>query len=76
MFDAIISFFESIGTFFSTVWDFIIDFFNGLISVVTMTGEFVLMIPDYFSWLPASVLALVVAIFSVVVIYKIIGREG
>lgn len=58
----------------------IVDFMGGLIEdllyVVTLVGKFVVSIPEYLSWLPAPVLALFVSLFSVVVIYKIVGREG
>lgn len=65
-----------IGEFFGSIFDFVIDFFEDIAYVIKLTGEFVLKIPDYFSWLPVEVVALIVTIFSVVVIYKVLGREG
>lgn len=57
-----------------------IDFLGGLISdlayMVGLLGKFVVQIPSYLSWLPPSVVAIFVTIFSIVVVYKIIGREG
>ena len=76
MFDKIQEALNTIVEFFSTVFDFVVDFVQDTLYVVKLTGEFVLKIPDYFSWLPAPVLALIVTAFSVVVIYKILGREG
>ena len=66
----------SIGEFFSSIYDFTISFFEDIVYVIKLTGEFVAKIPEYFAWLPDSVLALVVALFGIVVIYKVLGREG
>ena len=44
--------------------------------IIKLTGSFLLKIPQLFSWLPAPALALIVSIFTVVVIYKVMGREG
>lgn len=56
--------------------DFIIGFVEDCVHVVKLCAEFVLKIPTLFSWLPAEALALVVLIFGVVVVYKVLGREG
>lgn len=56
--------------------DFVVDLFEDLIYMIELLGEFIVNIPTYLSWLPAPVIAIIVTIFSIVVIYKIIGREG
>lgn len=56
--------------------DFVVDLFQDLIYMIELLGEFIVNIPSYLSWLPAPVIAIIVTIFSIVVIYKIIGREG
>jgi len=66
----------SIGEFFSSIFDFVIGIFEDIAYVVKLTAEFVVKIPDYFSWLPPELVALIVTIFGVVVIYKVLGREG
>lgn len=76
MFANIKDYIVSIGELLSTGFSFVLDFFADIVYVIQLTGKFVLQIPSYFSWLPAPVLTLVVAIFSVVVIYKVLGREG
>lgn len=68
--------FNQILDFFQNIGSFIVDFIGDILYIVKITGESVSKIPEYFSWLPSEALALVVAIFSVVVIYKILGREG
>lgn len=56
--------------------DFVIGFIEDCVHVVILTGEFVLKIPTLFSWLPSEAVALVIMIFGVVVVYKVLGREG
>lgn len=67
---------QNIGTFFTSLYDFVISFFEDIVYIIRLTAGFVAKIPDYFSWLPSEALALVVSIFAVVVIYKVLGREG
>lgn len=67
---------QSIGTFFTSIYDFVIGTFEDIVYVIRLTAYFVAQIPEYFSWLPPEALVLVVSIFAVVVIYKVLGREG
>lgn len=76
MLTTIKEFLNSIANIFLSLWDFVIDFFEDIAYVVKLVTSFVVGIPTYFSWLPAELLALIVAIFGVVVIYKVLGREG
>lgn len=65
-----------IGELFISLYKFVLDFFSDVVYVIKLTAKFVSNIPQYFSWLPGPVLALIVSIFAVVVIYKVLGREG
>lgn len=60
----------------SSLIDFLISFVNDLIFVVDLTARFVINIPSYLNWLPSQCLSVIIIAFSVVVIYKILGREG
>lgn len=73
---AIIDFFKAISDGVSAALGFLLSFIEDTVYVIQLTGEFVAQIPSYLGWLPSSVLAVVVSIFAVVVIYKILGREG
>lgn len=66
----------SIGDFFVTIFDFVVGFVNDIINVIKYCASAVAKIPDYFAWLPAEILAIIVALFAIVVIYKVLGREG
>lgn len=67
---------KTIGEFFSTVIDFVIGLVEDIVYVVKLTAETVLKIPEYFDWLPEAVVAVIVSAFAIVVIYKVLGREG
>lgn len=72
----LIDFFKSFTDIVSSLVDFVIGLFEDLVYMIKLLGQVVLNIPVYFSWLPAEVLALVVVLIGVVVVYKILGREG
>lgn len=64
-------FFDTIAS----IVDFIVDFFQDLVYVISLLGKFVVEIPSYFSFLPASLVVMLGTIFSIVVIYMILGRK-
>lgn len=72
----IIEFFQAISEPVVNALSWLTDFLADLAYVVALVTNFVIKIPSYFSWLPASCLAVIVIAFSVVVVYKIVGREG
>lgn len=72
---AIVNFIEGIGAGILSIVDFVGGFIEDVLYLVQITAEFVAQIPDYLSFLPAELLALITTIFAVVVIYKILGRE-
>ena len=73
---AIIDFFNTLGSVISTVINFVVKMFSDLVMMLQLLAKFIVNIPSYFGWLPTSVVAVIVTIFSIVVIYKILGREG
>lgn len=74
--DAIIRFFEGIGTALKSVLDFVISLFKDMAFMVQLLSKFLSSIPDYFGWLPAGVISTLVLIITIAVLYKILGREG
>lgn len=75
MLESIFSAIQKIVDFLDTIWKFITDFLSDTFDMIKLVGETVKDIPSYFSWLPPSITAVIVSIFSVVVIYKILGRD-
>lgn len=74
--DGLIAFFEGIGNAIVSAFQFLISLVADIVYMIQLTGKFLAQIPSYFSWIPAEITALLVVLFSVVVIYKILGREG
>lgn len=76
MLETIANFFTGIADVVTSLIDFVVGIVTDLVYVVTLCNEFVMKIPAYFAWLPSSVITVIVTIFAIVVIYKILGREG
>lgn len=67
---------EVIIDFFTSLFNFIVSLVQDLIFIVQTLAMTVVHLPDYLGWLPSSLMATVLVTFAVVVIYKILGREG
>lgn len=76
MIESVKEYIIGIGELLISIYDFVIGFFSDIVYVIKLTAAFVAKIPSYFSWLPAPVVTLIVSIFAVVVLYKVLGREG
>lgn len=71
----IVDFLKGFGDFFVSIGKFIADFVADLLYIIKATAQAVANIPEMLGWLPSGVIAAFVAIFAIVVIYKIAGRE-
>lgn len=67
---------SSIGNAIVNLCTFVVDFFGDLVYMIKLTGKFLVAVPGYLSWLPSGLVASIMTIFAIVVIYKILGREG
>lgn len=76
MLESIYNVLKTIGDFFGTVGEWIVNLVKDIVKLVELTANAVGNIPKYLSWLPAPVLAIALVIFSIVVLYKVLGREG
>lgn len=74
--DTILNFLNGIGEAITTVIDFVISFFKDTVYMISLLVKAVSNFPNYFTWLPGPVVALLLSLISIVVIYKILGREG
>lgn len=72
----IVDFLSSIGDMAMSAFDWLISTIHDLAYVAKLLGSFVINIPLYFAWLPSESVAVLVVLFGVVVIYKLLGREG
>lgn len=76
MLDTIVEFFKGFIDVITSVVDFVISLVQDIVYIVKLCATFVAKIPSLFGWLPTSVVTIIVMIFAVVVIYKVLGREG
>lgn len=70
----IIDFLSLIGDTLVAVVQFAISLIQDIVFVVQLAGKFLASVPQYFSWLPASVASMLVTAVVVIMIYKIAGR--
>lgn len=73
---ALVEFIKGIAEGVTAAIDFLFGTIQDLVYMVKLLGQFILDIPAYLSWLPTGVVAIFITIFSIVVIYKVLGREG
>lgn len=73
---AITDILKSLANWVTMLVDFVFGFIGDVIYIIKITGIFLLKIPEYFAWLPSECVSIIVIIFSIVVVYKILGREG
>ena len=55
---------------------FLIQLVQDLVTVIQLLLESITKLPTILQFLPSTALALVMACFSIVIIYKVLGREG
>lgn len=72
----ILNFLKGILDFFVGLVQFVVKIMGDLVYVVKLLGETVAKLPDYLHFLPSAVVAVLVTALAVVVIYKLLGREG
>ena len=70
------AFLEEFFNIIIAVVDFVISLVEDLIFVVSLLAQFVLKIPSLIGFFPTAVVSVLVITFSIVIIYKILGREG
>lgn len=73
---ALIDFFKSFAEIISALVNFVIGIIQDLLYVISLLGSLIVKIPDMIGWLPSACITLTISIFGIVLIYKILGREG
>lgn len=71
--------FDWLGGLTDLLWSlgqFVIDIILDLVYVVGLLGSLIIKLPDMIGWLPSACISLTVTTFGIVLIYKILGREG
>lgn len=76
MLESIMQFFETLFAPILAIFDVVNSFFNDLVYVISLLTSFVIQIPDMLGFLPSATVPILIIIFDIVVMYKILGREG
>lgn len=72
----LISFFSSIGDAIVTVFDFIIAFFRDFMQFLQLLVKMPEILANVLSWIPGELFVSLAILFGVVILYKVLGREG
>lgn len=72
----ILDFFSGMFEPIQKLFDFAISFWKDLVYLVQLTGTFLANIPTYFAWMPSQFVTTLYILFCIVVVYKVLGREG
>lgn len=72
---AIFDVIKGIGQFISSLVTIVVKVLEDLVYVVQILLASIPKIPTYLSFLPSAVLSLFVGALSIVVVYKIVGRD-
>lgn len=75
MLQGILDFFTALLEPILVLFDLVISFVQDIVYIITLLGGFALTLPRLLDFLPSACVLLLVGVFSVVIIYKILGRE-
>lgn len=67
---------HSVLDFLGLFWTYIFEIGREMVFVVELLGSFFVHIPAYFSWLPEALVSVLITLISIVIVYKVLGREG
>lgn len=74
--EGFLNFFKGLGDIIGSLVDFVFGVIEDLLYVIGLLGSLILKIPELIGWLPSACISLVITTFGIVLIYKILGREG
>lgn len=77
--DTIADIVSSIGQFFKDIADFIVVWFRDLMAAVKLLGETTSMLTgdgSVINYFPGAVVSLFSVLLIIIVLYKVLGREG
>lgn len=73
--DALIGFFEGIGSAISGFFSFVFSLVGDIVYLVQLTGRMLAQIPAFLAWLPPGVSAILLTAITIAVLYKVLGRD-
>lgn len=76
MLDVIMQYINGFFNILDSLVSLLLELLTNLVCMVSMLARVSASIPDYFTWLPENIVALISVGITVVVLYKVLGREG
>ena len=73
---AIMNFLSSLAEVIFSAVEFLIGIVKDLLYIVGLLTGLMIKLPDMIHWLPSACTTLISTTFLIVLIYKILGREG
>lgn len=73
---AIVDFLSGIGNAIVSIFDFVIALFRDFITFLKLLTLVPSYLESFLSWIPSEFTVLLLLLFSVVILYKILGRDG
>lgn len=67
--------FETILDFLQSIWDVVVMLFEGLLDFFELLSTLPDKIQAYLSFLPDSIIGIIIGALAIVIIYKIVGRD-
>lgn len=71
----LIQFISGIGDAILAAFEFLSSLIKDTLYVAQLAAQAVSSIPEYFSFFPQEILSLIVVLFTLVVVYLILGRQ-
>lgn len=73
---AITSFLSGIGDAIVKAWQFVLAFFRDFMQFLELLTKMPVILANVLSWIPGEIWILLYLLFNIVILYKILGREG
>lgn len=76
MLDLITQFITTVSNIISFVFGLVSGFFQFIFNLCTLLVEGIFFVLDLFWWIPEELLGLILSLFVLVVLFRLLGREG
>lgn len=73
---AIQNFLTEIGNAISLAWEFVVAMFRDFFQFLEILAKMPVYILSLFTWIPEELLAVLGITVTIVILYKVLGREG
>lgn len=75
IFEAFVSFVQGFGNFLDNITSFIFHFYHDLVYYISLLIKAHASLPQYFAFLPSTVISILLTTFSLVIVFQVLGRQ-